>query len=322
MRFSRIKLQQETAVYHCMSRIVGGQYLLGDVEKEKMRELIWRQAQFCGVEVVSYCVMSNHFHVLVRVADHQVVSDQELIRRAELVYRKKSPYLLLLQGYLKVTGKIPEDLRTSLLNRMGDISVYIKELKQRFSRWYNKKEERFGTLWSERFKSVLIEDSPGVVRTLAAYIDLNPVRAGFVEDPKDYRFCSYHEAVVGEKRAREGILSFHESRQWKKVSAEYRKYLYVKSGESGRSDKYVMDRKGILKVLEEGGELEMGQLLRLRIRYLSDGVVLGSQQYVEEVFTEFRERFGAKRKTGARKLKGLPLKGLRVIRDLKDSIVG
>ncbi len=56
----------------------------------------------------------------------------------------------------------------------------MKELKQRFSRWYNRQTGRFGTLWAERFKSVLVEDHPANVETLAAYIDLNPVRAGLV----------------------------------------------------------------------------------------------------------------------------------------------
>ena len=40
---------------------------------------------------------------------------------------------------------------------------------------------------------------------MAAYIDLNPVRAGMVDDPKDYRWCSYAEAVAGKKRSREGL---------------------------------------------------------------------------------------------------------------------
>jgi len=55
-------------------------------------------------------------------------------------------------------------------------------------------------LWTERFKSVLVEDSIEAVGMLARYIDLNPVRAGLVEDPKDYRFCGC--AVAGCSLAR------------------------------------------------------------------------------------------------------------------------
>ena len=74
---------------------------------------------------------------------------------------------------------------------MGDVSEYIKTVKQRFSVWYNRNNRRYGTLWADRFKSVLVEGKGNPLQTMAAYIDLNPVRAGLVEDPKDYRFCGY-----------------------------------------------------------------------------------------------------------------------------------
>ncbi len=60
-------------------------------------------------------------------------------------------------------------------------------------------------LWAERFRSVLIEGRPLVLQTVAAYIDLNPVRAHLCRDPKDYRFCGYAEAIGGSGRARRGI---------------------------------------------------------------------------------------------------------------------
>jgi putative transposase len=90
---------------------------------------------------------------------------------------------------------------------MGDVSAFMKELKQRFSRWYNEVHDRYGTLWAERFKSVLVEDDSDALRTVAAYIDLNSVRAGLTPDPKDYRYSGYGEAVAGSGKARAGLLS-------------------------------------------------------------------------------------------------------------------
>ena len=47
--------------------------------------------------------------------------------------------------------------------------------------------------------------------------------------------------------------------------------------------------------------MSRGELLRCRVRYFSDGVVLGSREFVESVFTVHRDQFGVKRKTGARR---------------------
>ena len=66
---------------------------------------------------------------------------------------------------------------------MWDVSAFMKLLKQRFTQWFNRRHRRKGTLWEERFKSVLVEGSHQVLATMAAYIDLNPVRARLVEDP-------------------------------------------------------------------------------------------------------------------------------------------
>ena len=67
---------------------------------------------------------------------------------------------------------------------MWDVSGYLQRLKQRFTQWFNRRKGRRGVLWEERFKSVLVEGSGDPLSTMAAYIDLNPVRAGLVEDPK------------------------------------------------------------------------------------------------------------------------------------------
>ncbi len=106
---------------------------------------------------------------------------------------------------LKEGGEEAEAIRKKLLDRMSDVSQFMKTVKQRFSVWFNRNHRRYGTLWADRFKSVLVEGAGNPLQIMAAYIDLNPVRAGIVEDPKEYRFCGYAEAVAGEKRAKLGL---------------------------------------------------------------------------------------------------------------------
>jgi REP element-mobilizing transposase RayT len=245
---------------------------LGDLEKEQLVGMLWQQAAFSGLEVITHAIMSNHIHVLVR---------------------------------------------------MGDVSVFMKELKQRFSRWYNRRHDRFGTLWAERFKSLLVEDRPEVVQVVAAYVDLNPLRAKSVSDPKDYRWSGYGQAVAGHELARRGLASFHPMGGWELVGAAYRKVLLVKAGRARRLGQAVMGGESIDQELARGGRLGLAEVLRLRVRYFSDGVALGSRNYVEEVFREFRARFGPRRKTGARPLRGMGVLGhLATLRDLRVRGVG
>ena len=76
MRTARLKVEYGTGYYHCVSRVVNRDYVLGEVEKEQFVKWMRRYAEFCGVRVVTFCVMSNHFHVLVEVPERP--SEDEL----------------------------------------------------------------------------------------------------------------------------------------------------------------------------------------------------------------------------------------------------
>ena len=318
----RIKLSGEKSVLHCIGRIVAGEMLLDDVAKETLTVMLGKMAAFCGMEVITYCMMSNHFHVLIRVPEPLPLTDGQLVERLEALYGARGALTLLAREALSERGKIDADIRGKLLERMGDVSAFMGELKQRFSRWYNRTHERFGTLWAERFKSVVVEDQPGSLEAVAAYIDLNPVRAGLVEDPKDYRFCGYAAAVAGNALARKGLMSFLRQPSWGECAAAYRLRLFVGGGVAHQSGKVVLDREKIKEVIAQGGELSLGQVLRLRVRHMSDGVALGSRAFVNEVFTRHREKFGPKRKDGARPIRALAAFGLTALRNLRVRALG
>ena len=75
-----------------MTRTVNGERLFDDRAKEVLRKVLWQVADFCGVEVLTYCIMSNHFHVLVRVPVLDELSDAELMRRYKVLYPKPTKY--------------------------------------------------------------------------------------------------------------------------------------------------------------------------------------------------------------------------------------
>ena len=191
-------------------------------------------------------------------------------------------------------------------------------LKQRFSMWFNRKHGRVGTLWESRFRSVVVEGNWKALLCVAAYIDLNAVRAGMVEDPKDYRWCGYCEAVVGDPQARKGLAAALADQKpdadWRDVGPRYRKVLFGIGEED--SARVGLSRDEVAKVWNAGGKLTLAQLLRCRLRYFSEGMAIGSATFVEQFFNAKRGSFSATRKTGARRMKGGDWEGLRVARAL------
>jgi putative transposase len=143
------------------------------------------------------------------------------------------------------------------------------------------------------------------------------VRAGLVRDPKEYRHCGYAEALAGNKLARKGLLSFLEEKKWDEAAASYRMRLFVIGSGSKQYGKQELTREEMRAVLAQGGQLSVAEVLRLRVRHMSDGVALGSRAFVEEVFALNKEKFGAKRKSGARPIKALSAIGLASLRDLR-----
>lgn len=300
-----------------MSRVVSGDFLLGEKEKEFFVHWMWRLATFLQIEVLDYVVMSNHYHQLVRVPGVVHLTDEELLERLNSYYGKGSRKAVLFAKALEQGEAAISPLRKRYLKRMGNISEFEKVLKQGFSTWYNRIHDRKGTLWMERFKSVLVEDSKEVRGIMATYIDLNPVRAEMVEDPKNYRFCGYGAAMGGDERCRRGIMEITSIFDWDKASAAYRTCLMERGQTQVYGKRGSISRELRLKTLKDQGRLPLSELLRLRVRYFSDGLVLGSELFVEAIFERNRPRFGQKRRSGARPIRCLPDHPFRVIRDLR-----
>jgi len=297
MRQPRIKIAPEMgpAAYHCMSRTVNGERLFGDVERETFRRQMRQVADFCGIKILTHTVLSNHFHLLVLVPEAAPVSDQELLRRYAVLYPKPTKYqaarLEAIRAQLATDGPLAVVWRKKQWALMGDVSQFMKLLKQRFTRWFNRSHGRYGTLWSERFKSVLVEPlQPGLL-TVSAYIDLNAVRAGMVLDPVDYRFCGYAEAVAGGVEAQQGLLIATGQTDWTAAQADYRQLLFG-TGAGGREHGSRIDAESLDQVIRNGGRLPLATLLRCRVRYFTAGAILGSRAFVQGQLANYRARSG------------------------------
>ena len=76
------------AIYHCISRVVDRRFVLGDTEREHFRMSMRMQENFTGCRVLSYCIMSNHFHLLLEIPPMEEggISDGELLKRLSAIY--------------------------------------------------------------------------------------------------------------------------------------------------------------------------------------------------------------------------------------------
>lgn len=320
-------LEGAPAIYHCVSRVVNKDKVFGPKEKEQFVKLMRLYERFCRVHVLAFAVMSNHFHILVEIPERPHLastfpSDEKFLDHLSLLYSGED--LGEIRWQLEHLRSIDahdeaEELRQRFFDRMYDLSSFMKSLKQRFTQWFNRSHERKGTLWEERFRSTLVQGGRAA-RIVAAYIDLNPVRAGLIWDPKDYRWCSYAQAVAGRKDARAGFqrvlferalasgdesTSAQKVSSWRQIHRVYRELLFLDGQEfdgdfgTRRQGVRTFSRPQVARVLAAGGRLSEAQALRCRVRYFSDGLILGSRAFVEASFALSRAHFPSTRKSKA-----------------------
>ena len=309
--------------YHCISRVVDRNFVFGAHERDVFRKILRQVEAFSGVKVVTWTILSNHFHLLleVPVRPDQSPDDTEILRRCRELYPAHAIPALEweFENARRQGTRVHEQLRSRFLRRMFDLSEFMKTLKQKFTLWFNRRHRRAGTLWEARFKSVAIEGSWQSLLKVAAYIDLNPVRAGLVADPKDYRWCGYAEAVGGDRTARRGLAAALGENAgavaWRDIGRRYRKVLFGVGEET--SIRAGLSREAVDRVWREGGKLSLQQLLRCRVRYFTDGLAIGSSEFIERLFEAERGRFSPSRQTGARRLRGGDWGELCGARDLR-----
>ncbi len=275
-RARRLKVKGEIAFYHIMSRIVGQQFLLKDREKEEMLQIITHFSNMYFVEVIVFCIMSNHFHLVIKSNPEHMYSDQEVIRRFKKYILKTDE-----NPHLENREITCHDINRTR-KKLEDISEFARSVKQTFSCEYNKAHNRKGYLWGDRFKSVLLDSGDSLLRC-CAYVELNPVRAGIVQKPETYRWCSLHYREFTSKLHQ--FLTFDGNPL---NLDDYRRIVYAcgnikritpRDLEEGRTT----DDAGI----PISDELSAGTLMLGRIRHFTDGLVIGSKEFLTQAYITF-----------------------------------
>ena len=272
-RTRRIKFSDRDALHHVTSRISGRQMLLaGAGVKDDMLDALERAAEFSGVNVGSFAILDNHFHIVVQVPFHEgSVPEEEVLRRYSVLMGEKALKRLeaRLSGLRRSGGPAAAEAELDRLRaRMHDLSQFVKTFKEEFGRLFRRRRPYPGTLWEGRFKSTLIGEAE-YLRRCAAYVELNPVRAGLSSRAEGYA--------------------------WNTVGAARRGNAFA-----------VRCREWLLSVLGlSGGDSPLVEAaLMRRIVQFSSGKILGSAAFVAEMLGLFSDRVRS-RSARAREVEGI-----------------
>jgi hypothetical protein len=150
-----------------------------------------------AIDICAYAIMSNHYHLVVRVDQKRVESwsPQEVVERWCLLFSRPTIIDRWLQGTCgDVERAVAEGVIELWRRQLFDVSWYMRCLNEHLARRANAEDECTGRFWEGRFKSQALLDEAGLL-TAMAYVDLNPIRAAIAETPEEAEFTSVYERI-------------------------------------------------------------------------------------------------------------------------------
>lgn len=196
-----------TPYYHCICRCVRRAFLCGEdhltgknYEHRKgwVLERLSTLQQVFAVDLCAYAIMSNHYHLVVRLNRDQAESwdEEEVMRRWEWLF--SLPVLVARYRAGQCATQAERDTALSIIeewrNRLADLSWFMRSLNEDLARRANAEDNCKGRFWEGRFKSQALLDEAAVL-TCMSYVDLNPIRAGIADTPETSDFTSVKQRI-------------------------------------------------------------------------------------------------------------------------------
>ena len=198
----------EVGVYHCISRCVRRAFLCGtdpyvgksfEHRREWIRSRLNTLVEVFAIEVISYAIMNNHLHSLLRTRPDtsQAWSDEEIARRwITLFPRRRTKGQQEESEVLRIEAILAQPNKVKLYRkRLSSLSWFNGRLNENIARRANKEDDCKGRFWEGRFKCQRVFDIAGIV-ACSSYIDLNPVRAGKASTLEDSDYTSIQDRIA------------------------------------------------------------------------------------------------------------------------------
>jgi REP element-mobilizing transposase RayT len=198
---------EEIAILHCTQRCVRRAYLSGidsvsgkdySYRKEWIRQRIEKLASVFGIDVLTYAILSNHLHVVLRNRPDVVAawSDRQVALRWLQIFPGKRIDEQLgdpTTTDVEALANNPERMAVVRL-RLSDVSWFMRALSEPIARLANQQEKCTGCFWEGRFKAQRLLDEAALL-ACCMYVDLNPVRAAMAESPEESQFTSAYDRI-------------------------------------------------------------------------------------------------------------------------------
>ena len=254
--------------YHVWTPVVQRLFLLIDrKDKEEFLRILHLLMGTYFVELVSFEIMDNHFHLVIKIYQPHRVPIEEVKRRFKNLYPKEKFHPEKAQEYLE---------------KWGDLSMFMKSLNERFAKYFNKTHGTSGHFWACRFKSVILGDERAMINCMA-YVDLNAVKARMVENPEDFPYGSIYYILHRQKD--EPLINIGEYRDLFSSTSIGREYDEIARQKFSARLSYLNeeDREAYIRYLAWVAVKREGDLLR-KIEEFTNATVLGEPENMEYIF--------------------------------------
>ncbi|WP_439135458.1 transposase [Pseudomaricurvus sp.] len=195
----------DTPFYHCVSRCVRRAFLCGtdavtaqsyEHRRQWIENRIRLLSSLFAIDICAYAVMSNHYHLVVKLNSSDDWSDQEIMDRWLTLY--KGPILVQRFRNGEALGQAEKDSVSQIIavwrKRLQDLSWFMKCLNEPIARMANVEDNCTGHFWESRFKSQALLTEEALLACMA-YVDLNPIRAGIAKTPETSEYTSIQERI-------------------------------------------------------------------------------------------------------------------------------
>ena len=296
MAIPRIKLPNtEPAFYHVTNRTVQQDFLIEDMDKKVFMAILAFLVKTYFVDVLAFQFLNNHYHLIFRIMRPEEISLLEIEHRFYNYYRNGK--------------KLNSMDQEKLLNRWSNISKFMQDLNQRFARYMNRKNDKKGHFWQERFHGSILEGEKALLACIV-YVDLNAIRAGIVDSPKDYSFGSIGYMLQNQnesgilnlsllEKVLENCMAFSNfmikkitkgfsqiPKCIRKIYSLYIQYIQEIIDEEKRQEEHTQELCKDKKRNETKPNIHQGFLSR--IKFFSKSIAMGSVQFLEKISEEVK----------------------------------